>query len=135
MQINEFGIGRLAKQANCKVETVHYYEKSGLMPRPPRTAGGHRVYSVEHAKRLKFIRRCRELGFSLDQVRTLLGFIDEPDHSCGEVRAVAQAQAREVQEKIDDLQRLKSALDSMVAQCRGRSYPIEACPIIDSLYH
>jgi MerR family mercuric resistance operon transcriptional regulator len=134
MQPATFTIGRLARQGNCKPETVHYYEKSGLMPKPPRSAGGHRLYDLTHAKRLKFIRRCRELGFGLGQVRGLLAFIDEPDHSCGEVKAVAVAQAREVQGKIDDLQRLKQALDIMVSQCKGKNYPTEDCPIIDALY-
>ncbi len=134
MQISTFSIGQLARQANCKTETVHYYEKSGLMPEPPRSEGGHRIYALEHAKRLKFIRRCRELGFSLDQIRTLLSFIDEPNHSCGEVKGVAIAQSREVQGKIDDLIRLKQALDTMVNQCKGTNYPIDKCPIIDALY-
>ena len=134
MNASTFTIGQLAVRANCKVETVHYYEKSGLMPNPPRSSGGHRIYGFTHAKRLKFIRRSRELGFSIEQIRTLLRFIDEPDHSCGEVKVVATAQAREVQLKIDDLKRLKSALDKMVSQCKGENYPAEDCAIIDSLY-
>ena len=127
-------IGQLARQTGCKVETVHYYEKSGLMPDPPRTTGGHRIYDLTHARRLKFIRRSRELGFAIAQIRTLLGFIDEPNHSCGDVKMVATAQAHEVQQKIDDLKRLKSALDTMVSQCKGENYPADDCPIIDALY-
>ena len=134
MHFTPLSIGRLARQANCKVETVHYYEKTGLMPKPPRSAGGHRIYDISHAKRLKFIRRCRELGFSIEQIKTLLIFIDEPNHSCGEVKSVALAQSKEVQAKIDDLKRLKMALDTMVAQCKGKNYPVEECPIIDALY-
>lgn len=134
MTIPTRSIGQLAKQAGCKVETVHYYEKSGLMPAPPRTAGGHRVYQLVHAKRLKFIRRCRELGFSIEQIRTLLSFIDEPDHSCGEVKMVAEAQSRVVQQKIDDLQRLKQAMDTMVSQCKDGNYSVDECPIVDALY-
>ncbi len=134
MQSANYTIGRLAKHANCKVETVHYYEKSGLMPMPPRSRGGHRIYDFNHAKRLRFIRRSRELGFSIEQIKTLLKFIDEPNHSCGEVKTVALAQASEVQQKIDDLIRLKSALDKMVSQCKGKRYPANDCPIIDALY-
>lgn len=129
-----FLIGKLAKQAGCKVETVHYYEKTGLMPEPPRTEGGHRVYTLTHIKRLNFIRRTRELGFSIEQVKELLKFIDEPDHYCGEVKAMAMLKVREVQEKIDDLQRLKKALNLMVGQCKGKKYSIDDCPIIDALY-
>jgi MerR family mercuric resistance operon transcriptional regulator len=134
MQKDIFSIGQLAKQAGCKVETVHYYEKTGLMPEPPRTKGGHRVYALSHSKRLNFIRRSRELGFSIEKIKDLLRFIDEPDHYCGEVKAMAMQQAREVQQKIDDLQRLKEALNTMVTQCKGKGYSIDNCPIIDVLY-
>jgi len=134
MNSTQFSIGQLAKRARCKVETVHYYEKSGLMPEPPRTEGGHRVYALSHIKRLNFIRRCRELGFSIKQITELLRFLDEPNHYCGEVKAMAMLQAREVQQKINDLQRLKIALNKMVSQCKGARYSIDACPIIDALY-
>ena len=128
-------IGQLARAANCRTETVHYYERTGLMPAPPRSPGGHRIYEDGHARRLHFIRRCRELGFGIEQIRTLLGFVDEPEHSCGEVRAVASAQAREVEARIADLKRLKRALDTMVGQCQGGNYPAAECPIIDVLFN
>lgn len=134
MKETAFSIGQLAHQANCKVETVHYYEKTGLMPEPPRTEGGHRVFALSHVKLLNFIRRSRELGFSIEQIKELLKFIDEPDHYCGEVKAIAMLQAREVQQKIDDLQRLKKALNKMVSRCKGGNYSIDDCPIIDALY-
>ena len=134
MNTTQFSIGQLARQVNCKVETVHYYEKSGLMPEPPRTEGGHRIYALSHIKRLNFIRRCRELGFSIKQIRELLKFIDEPGHYCGEVKAMAMLQAREVQQKIDDLHRLKLALNEMVSRCKGSDDSIDDCPIIDALY-
>ena len=129
-----FSIGQVAKQANCKVETVHYYEKSGLMPAPPRTEGGHRLYCLQQLKRLNFIRRCRDLGFGIQQIRELLKFIDEPDHYCGEVKAMAMQQGREVQKKIDDLEGLKKALNIMMRQCKGKDYSIDDCPIIEALY-
>ena len=129
-----YSIGQLAKKSHCKVETVHYYEKTGLMPEPPRTEGGHRQYALADVKRLNFIRRSRELGFSIKQIKELLKFIDEPDHYCGEVKAMAMLQAREVQKKIDDLQRLKAALNTMVTQCKGQNLTIDNCPIIEALY-
>ena len=132
--MTQFSIGQLAKRANCKVETVHYYEKSGLMPEPPRTVGGHRLYALVDIKRLHFIRRCRELGFSIVQIKELLKFIDEPHHYCGEVKAMAMLQAREMQQKIDDLQKLKTALNKMISQCKGTGYSIDDCPIIDALF-
>jgi MerR family transcriptional regulator, mercuric resistance operon regulatory protein len=129
-----FSIGQLAHRANCKVQTVHYYEKIGLMPEPPRTGGGHRSYGLAHVKRLNFIRRSRELGFGIGQIKVLLQLIDEPGHCCGEVRAMALLHSREVRQKIDDLQRLQSALAQMVSQCKGSRDGIEECPIIDALY-
>ena len=129
-----FSIGQLAERAGCKVETVHYYEKSGLMPAPPRTGGGHRVYALVHVKRLNFIRRSRKLGFSIEQIKELLKFIDEPGHYCGEVKAMALLQTQAIQQKIDDLERLKVALSDMSSQCKGRQFTIDNCPIIDALY-
>ena len=134
MKTTPFSIGQLAKHANCKVETVHYYEKTGLMPEPPRTEGGHRIYALPHVKRLNFIRRSRELGFSIEQIRELLKLIDEPDHSCGEVKAIAMLQVKNAQQKIDDLKRLKLALNKMVSQCKESGNAIDDCPIIDALY-
>ena len=134
MNTSQFSIGKLAKSTNCKVETVHYYEKTGLMPEPSRTEGGHRIYSISHVKRLNFIRRSRDLGFTIDQIKNLLKFIDEPDHYCGEVKAMAMLQTRVVQKKIDDLQRLQNALEKMISQCNEDDYSIENCPIIDALY-
>jgi len=134
MKTTTCSIGQLAQQANCKVETVHYYEKTGLMPEPPRTDGGHRIYALSHVKRLNFIRRSRELGFSIEQIKELLKLIDEPNHCCGEVKTIATLHAKKVQKKIDDLQRLKLALNNMVNQCKGSDSSIYDCPIIDALY-
>jgi MerR family mercuric resistance operon transcriptional regulator len=104
------------------------------MPEPPRTEGSHRIYSLGDIKRLNFIRRSRELGFSIEQIKNLLKFIDEPNHYCGEVKAMATLQAREVQQKITDLQRLHIALNEMIIQCNGEEFSIDDCPIIDALY-
>ncbi|RTZ58291.1 MAG: MerR family transcriptional regulator [Gammaproteobacteria bacterium] len=129
-----YSVGQLANKAGCGVETVHYYEKIGIMPEPPRTEGGHRMYGLPHVKRLNFIRRTRALGFSIEQIRELLKFIDEPGHFCGEIKGMAMLQAREVQKKIDDLQRLQAALNDMAAQCKGQDYTLDDCPIIEALY-
>ena len=129
-----YSIGELASAAHCKVETVRYYEKTSLMPTPPRTEGGHRYYKFDHVKRLVFIRRSRELGFSIEQIKELLKLVDEPDHTCGEAKALTIIQAREVQMKINDLKRLQKALYSMAANCKGGNYSIENCPIVNALY-
>lgn len=134
MDSNNIPIGQLAKRGHCKVETVHYYEKIGLMPNPPRSTGGHRIYTLEHVKRLSFIRRSRDLGFHIAQIRELLTLLDEPDHSCGEVKAMAQIHAHEIEAKINDLQRLKTALEQMVQQCKNNEASTTDCPIIEALY-
>jgi MerR family mercuric resistance operon transcriptional regulator len=129
-----YSVGELATAGGCKVETVRYYEKIGLMPDPPRTEGGHRLYSLVLLKRLTFIRRSRELGFPIEQIRELLRFVDEPGHTCGEVKGMAMLQARSIQEKIDDLRRLQKALNAMAARCKGKDYALENCPIVDALF-
>lgn len=129
-----YSVGELASAVGCNVETVRYYEKIGLMPEPPRSEGGHRIYSLDLLKRLTFIRRSRELGFPIEQIRELLRFVDEPGHTCGEVKGMAMLQSRAAQEKIDDLKRLQKALNNMAARCKGQSYPLRDCPIIEALY-
>ncbi len=131
---SSYTVGDLASACGCTVETVRYYEKTGLMPDPPRTEGGHRIYSLELLKRLFFIRRSRDLGFSIDQVSELLRFIDESGHSCGEVKGMALLHAQAIQSKIDDLKRLQKALNDMAARCKGGRYKVEDCPIIDALF-
>ena len=128
-------IGELATAADCKVETVRYYEKTTLMPIPPRTEGGHRFYVFEHLMRLVFIRRSRELGFSIEQIKELLKLVDEPNHTCGEVKAITMLQVREVQNKINDLKRLQKALHSISTNCKGGNYSVENCPIVNALYN
>ena len=123
--------GELAQQSGCNIETVRFYEKQGLLPAPPRTAGGHRDYAPEHLKRLTFIRRSRELGFTLDEVRGLLGLVDGGEWTCTEVKAMTLAHLTDVRRKIADLQKLAVILEDMAAQCDGGAVP--EGPIIDAL--
>jgi Cu(I)-responsive transcriptional regulator len=124
-------IGHLARKTGTKVETIRFYEKSGLLPVPGRTEGNYRAYDPSHLKRLSFIRRARDLGFSLDQVRELLTLTDDRNQSCAAVDAIANEHRSEVERKIRDLQALKAELDSIIDQC-GRGTVAE-CRIIDSL--
>jgi MerR family mercuric resistance operon transcriptional regulator len=123
--------GELAQRSGCNIETVRFYEKQGLLPAPPRTAGGHRNYDREHLKRLTFIRRSRELGFTLDQVRGLLGLVDGAEWTCAEVKAMTVEHSADVRRKIADLEKLAQILENMAAQCDGDAVP--ECPIIDAL--
>ena len=95
-----FSIGELAKATGTKAETVRYYERIGLLPEPARTSGNYRAYSRPHLERLSFIRRARDLGFSLDQVRALLRLADDREQSCAEVDRIAKLHLTEVDRKI-----------------------------------
>lgn len=125
-------IGTLSRRTGCNTETIRYYERIGLMPEPPRTVGGHRSYSKAHERRLGFIRRCRELGFSIEEIRVLLGLVDGGDYTCGEVKAVTDRHLDGVRRKIADLGKLERTLQKIGAACAGGRVP--ECPIIDSLY-
>lgn len=124
--------GALAREAAVNIETIRYYEKIELMPEPLRMGNGYRVYDEADLKRLSFIRRCRELGFSLDEVRGLLGLVDGGDYTCAEVRDLSIVRLGDVQQKIRDLQKMERTLKDMVSQCKGGSVP--ECPIVDRLY-
>ncbi len=124
-------IGHLAKEAGVNLETVRYYERIGLMPEPDRTAGGHRSYTNAHARKLAFIRRARELGFGLEEIRALLA-LAEPGHtSCAEVQTIAGAHLESVRAKLRDLARLEQILADTVSQCSGEPSPM--CPVLDML--
>jgi MerR family transcriptional regulator, mercuric resistance operon regulatory protein len=123
-------IGALSKQSGVAVETVRYYEREGLLPSAPRTAGGHRIFGEAHLRRLSFIRRSRELGFSGSEVRTLLGMVDG-GYTCGEVRDLTLRHLVSVRAKIADLRRLEKALAAISSKCDGGDTP--DCPIIEAL--
>lgn len=124
-------IGGLAAAAGVNFETVRYYERIGLMPPPARTASGHRAYETAHVSRLAFIRRARELGFSIEDIRALLALAEPSRVSCGEVREIARAHLDEVRAKLADLARLEGILAATIAQCSGDLAP--SCPVLDML--
>ena len=128
----ELSRGTLAKQSGVNGETIRYYEKIGLMPDPGRSSGGHRIYEQPHLKRLSFIRRTRELGFTLKEVRGLLGLVDGGDYTCAEVRDRTLSHLDDVAQKIRDLQKMQRTLKSMAAKCDGGLVP--DCPIVDALF-
>lgn len=124
-------IGELSAQTGCPVETIRYYERLGLLPKPPRQANGYRVYAEAHKFRLIFIRRARELSFSLKEIRDLLGLLDVGRYSCAEVQTLTLRHRQQIRQKIRDLKRLDAALTELAAQCSGESAP--SCPIMDAL--
>lgn len=125
-------IGEVSRRSGCKVETIRYYERIGLLAPPPRTAGRHRLYSRDHVRRLVFIRRARNLGFSLDEIRSLLGLTGAGAPDCEQVRAITLAHARDIRRKIDDLERMDRALRQLAEQCEDGSAAV--CPVIEALF-
>ncbi len=124
-------IGALASATDTRVETIRYYERIGLLPEPARTGGNYRAYSPDHLARLSFIRRARDLGFTLDQVRALLGLADEKQKDCCDVDEIAREHLAEVDRKIADLRSLRRELNDLLGQCsRGK---IADCRIIGAL--
>ena len=110
-------IGAIARHAGCTVPTIRYYEEIGLLPAAPRTGGGQRHYGAAALRRLTFIRRCRKFGFSIEQVRELVGLIDAPDRPCAEAGEIAGRQLFEVRKKLSELQALESSLARLVDDC------------------
>lgn len=124
-------IGELGRRTDTKVETIRYYERIGLLAAPSRTASNYRAYETDHLNRLSFIRRSRDLGFSLDQIRALLNLADQRDRSCNAVDAIAKEHRAEVDRKIADLHALRRELDSMIDQCSCGT--VADCRIIEAL--
>lgn len=127
-----YSIGRLAAESGVKVETIRYYERVGIMPRPARSACGYRRYTDEDFKRLTFIRRGRELAFSLDALRDLLSLLDSRTYTCAEGRDVALEHLADIRGKIADLKRLERAMAEIAARCSGKRIP--DCALIDILF-
>jgi len=121
----------LARRTGSHLETVRYYEKIGMMPEPPRTAAGYRLYDGGHVARLRFILRARELGFSIEEIRALLALVDGGAQTCAEVKARSEAHLADVRAKIADLQRIEGVLAETLAQCSGDAAP--DCPILEVL--
>lgn len=131
MHGDRLSIGDLARRTVTKVETIRWYERVGLLPLPPRTEGNYRTYSTAHLNRLSFIRRARDLGFSIEQVRELLDLADDRTRSCEAVDAIAHAHLQEVERKIADLTALRRELDEIIGQCRHGT--VAECRIIEAL--
>jgi len=126
-----FAIGDLSRMSGVNIETIRYYEKIKLLKPPPRTQGGRRVYGSAETRVLIFVRRARELGFSLDEIRTLLRLVDR-GYTCAEVRELTIHHLADIRGKIADLRRMEKSLNSVSKQCTGRRIP--ECPIVDTLF-
>lgn len=125
-------IGEVAKAAEVAVETVRFYEREGLIAEPPRRRSGYRQYPPDTVRRLQFIRRAKELGFTLKEIGELLDLRVDPERRCADVRALAKTKMADIEAKMLDLARIQAALTELVRTCRGKG-PTSACPILDAL--
>ena len=125
-------IGELAKRTGATVETIRYYEKEELLPEPSRSEGNYRLYRKEHIERLQFILHCRTLDMTLDEVRVLLQYWDEPDKDCGNVDALLDEHIHAVEVRIEALMQLKQHLTTLRQKCLSRA-PAVSCGILNAL--
>jgi MerR family copper efflux transcriptional regulator len=132
MNTKALTIGRLATEAGVNLETVRYYERRGLLPKPPRSASGYRLFPAEAARRLRFIRRAQELGFSLSEIRELLSLRVSRTSTKAEVKTRAEAKLADIEARIKSLESMKKTLRKLTKVCIGCG-PIAECPILESL--
>ncbi|BBU30205.1 MerR family transcriptional regulator [Burkholderia sp. THE68] len=125
-------IGELAKAANCTTDTVRFYEKEGLLPSPERTEANYRTYTRSHIERLRFIRNCRALDMTHDEVRALLSASDEPSDGCGAINSLLDEHIAHVDERIAELVHLRHQLGTLRARCAGEA-AVDECKIMKEL--
>lgn len=126
-----FTIGRLAEHAGVGIDTIRFYERKGLLPQPQRTASGYRLYNQSSISRIRFVRRAKELGFSLDEIQNLLKLQDNSGPKA-EVKAITRRKLEQIDEKISDLNRMRSVLQTLDAECSGKG-SVSGCPIIEAM--
>jgi MerR family copper efflux transcriptional regulator len=125
-------IGKVARKAGVGIETVRFYERSGLIDEPPRKGSGYRQYPKSVISRLRFIKRAKELGFSLREIKELLSLRVEPTTTCADIRDRAQAKIADIEGKILSLERIKEVLTELTTSCSGVG-PVSECPIVEAL--
>jgi len=130
--MNGLTIGKLAKEAGIGIETVRFYERQGLVAPPPRTESNYRVYPEKEVKRLKFIKRAKVLGFTLNEIKELLALSHDPSATRADIKARTVAKIEDVDRKLNDLTRIKAALEYLADECDGHG-SLEGCPILAAL--
>jgi MerR family mercuric resistance operon transcriptional regulator len=125
-------IGEVAERGGVNLQTIRYYEREKLLPEPPRLASGYRMYPEQTVRRVRFIKRAQEIGFTLAEIRELLAIRIDDDRTSSEVRALARAKIIDIEEKMQTLQRMKEALGRITERCSGCG-PASECPILESI--
>ena len=134
MNTTTLSIGQLARSCNLGIEAIRFYEREGLLPTPQRTPAGYRQFPIDSVQRLNFIRRAKDLGFTLSEIRELLALHDDPHGDRAQVKALTESKLAQIERKIHDLTRMRDALSHLAAECSGVG-PISGCPIIQALEH
>lgn len=130
--MNDFTVGKLARQARVNVETLRYYERRRLLPKPLRSGANYRVYSPDDLRRVKFIKQAQALGFSLNEIKELLTLRAAPRAKCQDVKRCAMQKINEIEAKLYSLAMMRKNLQKLVDECAGNG-PITQCPILESL--
>ena len=130
--MNQLTIGELAKRAEVNLETVRYYERRGLLPKPPRSSSGYRVFPLDAVGRIRFIKRAQELGFSLKEIEDLLALRVTPNSTQADVRERATAKISDIDEKVRRLRAMRRSLMRLTAVCCGEG-SVSECPILENL--
>ena len=125
-------IGEVAERGGVNLQTIRYYEREKLLPEPPRLASGYRLYPVQTVRRVRFIKRAQEIGFTLAEIRELLAIRVDTGRDSAEVRTLANAKITDIEEKIQTLQRMKESLGRITERCSGCG-PASECPILESI--
>ena len=130
-RVESFTIGGLSGLTGVNIETIRYYEKIGLLPPPRRSEGRHRLYDRNLTQRLQFVRRSRELGFSIEEIRALLRLVDQGGLGCGEAKGITERHLADIRGKISDLKRLERVLGRLATACEANELP--HCPLLETL--
>ena len=133
--MHKIKVGEIAKQVGVNVETIRYYEKIHLMPEPKRLESGYRFYDSKDVKRLLFVKRAKELGFTLKEIKELLELKIESTSKCGDVKHFAEHKLEDVENRINDLLRIKKILSRMIHQCINEEVSTDECPILEVIEH
>ena len=130
--IKALAIGKVARQAGIGVETIRFYERTGLLEEPPRNVSGYRQYSSEAVVKLRFIKKAKQLGFSLKEIEEFIALRHKQDATCGDIKAQAEQKIKNIEERIRDLTKMKEALLELTRQCSDNG-PVHECPILTAL--
>jgi len=133
VQMSAITIGKVAKETGVGIETIRFYERTGLIPEPPRRDSGYREYPQETIQRINFIKKAKELGFSLKEISELLSLSADPEKTSADVKRIAQAKISNISQKISNLQKIKKALQKLDDSCQGGEAPTSECPILEAM--